>query len=118
MSFLRNLRRLPETAIGRRSCSAHENDGGHIARAAPVPCPGRPTDYIRKPFDKESVEAKFQEVGPALGPVGLVFSSSFPLRPFPFAFIRVVLCPRRMSIAYPRALQSQKRALPDPMHHE
>jgi two-component system, chemotaxis family, chemotaxis protein CheY len=41
-----------------RSCST-ENDVAHIARALHAGA----NEYIMKPFDKDIVEAKFQEVG-------------------------------------------------------
>jgi two-component system chemotaxis response regulator CheY len=57
--FLRSLRKWP---LGDRPmvvfCTT-ENDVAHIARALHAGA----NEYIMKPFDKEIVEAKFQEVG-------------------------------------------------------
>ena len=56
--FLKALRRLP--GGDRPKCGLHhENDVAHIARALHAGA----NEYIMKPFDKEIVEAKFQEVG-------------------------------------------------------
>jgi len=57
--FLRVLRRLPDgDRLKVVSCTT-ENDVAHIARALHAGA----NEYIMKPFDKEIVEAKFQEVG-------------------------------------------------------
>jgi two-component system chemotaxis response regulator CheY len=58
--FLRALRRLPTAARGPKVvfCTT-ENDVAHIARALQAGA----DEYIMKPFDKDIVEEKFQEVG-------------------------------------------------------
>jgi len=57
--FLRSLRRLP-CGDGLNNVSwTTENDVAHIARALHAGA----NEYIMKPFDREIVEAKFQEVG-------------------------------------------------------
>ncbi len=57
--FLRNLRRLPNGDWPKVVFCTTENDVAHIARALHAGA----NEYIMKPFDKEIVEAKFQEVG-------------------------------------------------------
>lgn len=57
--FLKALRRLPGGDLPKVVFCTTENDVGHIARALHAGA----NEYIMKPFDKEIVEAKFQEVG-------------------------------------------------------
>jgi two-component system chemotaxis response regulator CheY len=57
--FLRLLRRLPGGDGPKVVFCTTENDVAHIARALHAGA----NEYIMKPFDKEIVEAKFQEVG-------------------------------------------------------
>ncbi len=57
--FLRALRRLPGGDKPRVVFCTTENDVAHIARALHAGA----NEYIMKPFDKDIVEAKFQEVG-------------------------------------------------------
>ena len=57
--FLRNLRRLPDGDRPKVVFCTTENDVAHIARALHAGA----NEYIMKPFDKDIVEAKFQEVG-------------------------------------------------------
>jgi two-component system, chemotaxis family, chemotaxis protein CheY len=57
--FLRALRRLPGGDKPKVVFCTTENDVAHIARALHAGA----NEYIMKPFDKEIVEAKFQEVG-------------------------------------------------------
>ena len=57
--FLRELRRLPTGNAPKVVFCTTENDVAHIARALHAGA----NEYIMKPFDKEIVEAKFQEVG-------------------------------------------------------
>jgi two-component system chemotaxis response regulator CheY len=57
--FLRSLRRLPHGDRPKVVFCTTENDVAHIARALHAGA----NEYIMKPFDKEIVEAKFQEVG-------------------------------------------------------
>ena len=57
--FLRSLRRLPGGDGLKVVFCTTENDVAHIARALHAGA----NEYIMKPFDKEIVEAKFQEVG-------------------------------------------------------
>ena len=57
--FLRALRRLPGGDRPKVVFCTTENDVAHIARALHAGA----NEYIMKPFDKEIVEAKFQEVG-------------------------------------------------------
>jgi len=57
--FLRLLRRLPGGDTPKVVFCTTENDVAHIARALHAGA----NEYIMKPFDKEIVEAKFQEVG-------------------------------------------------------
>jgi two-component system, chemotaxis family, chemotaxis protein CheY len=57
--FLKALRRLPGGDQPKVVFCTAENDVVHIARALHAGA----NEYIMKPFDKEIVEAKFQEVG-------------------------------------------------------
>ena len=57
--FVRALRRLPGGDKPRVVFCTTENDVAHIARALHAGA----NEYIMKPFDKDIVEAKFQEVG-------------------------------------------------------
>jgi two-component system chemotaxis response regulator CheY len=57
--FLRMLRRLPQGDRPKVVFCTTENDVAHIARAMHAGA----NEYIMKPFDREIVEAKFQEVG-------------------------------------------------------
>jgi two-component system chemotaxis response regulator CheY len=57
--FLRILRRMPHGDSPKVVFCTTENDVAHIARALHAGA----NEYIMKPFDKEIVEAKFQEVG-------------------------------------------------------
>src|SRR6202171_3220501 len=57
--FLRVLRRLPDGDRPKVVFCTTENDVAHIARALHAGA----NEYIMKPFDKEIVEAKFQEGG-------------------------------------------------------
>jgi two-component system chemotaxis response regulator CheY len=57
--FLRALRRLPGGDRPKVVFCTTENDVAHIARALHAGA----NEYIMKPFDKEIVAAKFQEVG-------------------------------------------------------
>jgi two-component system chemotaxis response regulator CheY len=57
--FLRALRRLPGGDKPKVVFCTTENDVAHIARALHAGA----NEYIMKPFDKDIVVAKFQEVG-------------------------------------------------------
>ncbi len=57
--FLRVLRRLPGGDKPKVVFCTTENDVAHIARALHAGA----NEYIMKPFDKDIVVAKFQEVG-------------------------------------------------------
>jgi two-component system chemotaxis response regulator CheY len=57
--FLRALRRLPHGDAPKVVFCTTENDVAHIARALHAGA----NEYIMKPFDRDIVEAKFQEVG-------------------------------------------------------
>ena len=57
--FLRNLRRMPGGDAPKVVFCTTENDVAHIARALHAGA----NEYIMKPFDKDIVTAKFQEVG-------------------------------------------------------
>src|ERR1700748_2349364 len=57
--FLRSLRRMPGGDAPKVVFCTTENDVAHIARALHAGA----NEYIMKPFDKEIVTAKFQEVG-------------------------------------------------------
>jgi two-component system chemotaxis response regulator CheY len=56
--FLRSLRKMPGGDAPKVVFCTTENDVAHIARALHAGA----NAYIMKPFDKEIVEAKFQEV--------------------------------------------------------
>ena len=57
--FLKALRRMPGGDQPKVVFCTTENDVAHIARALHAGA----NEYIMKPFDREIVEAKFQEVG-------------------------------------------------------
>ena len=57
--FLRSLRSMPGGDGPKVVFCTTENDVAHIARALHAGA----NEYIMKPFDREIVEAKFQEVG-------------------------------------------------------
>ena len=57
--FLKALRRSPGGDKPRVVFMTTENDVAHIARALHAGA----NEYIMKPFDKDIIEAKFQEVG-------------------------------------------------------
>ena len=57
--FMGHMRRLPGGDGPKVVFCTTENDVAHIARALSAGA----NEYIMKPFDKEIVEAKFQEVG-------------------------------------------------------
>ncbi len=57
--FLKNLRRTPDGDRPKVVFCTTENDVAHIARAMHAGA----DEYIMKPFDKEIVTAKLQEVG-------------------------------------------------------
>jgi two-component system chemotaxis response regulator CheY len=57
--FLRALRQLPTGNAPKVVFCTTENDVAHIARAMHAGA----DEYIMKPFDKEIMTAKFQEVG-------------------------------------------------------
>ena len=57
--FLGNLRRMPGGDQPKVVFCTTENDVAHIARALHAGA----NEYIMKPFDKDIVAAKFQEVG-------------------------------------------------------
>src|ERR1700710_654903 len=57
--FLSNLRRLPGGELPKVVFCPTENGMDHIARALDAGA----NEYIMKPFDKDIVAAKFQEVG-------------------------------------------------------
>ena len=57
--FLKALRRMPEGDRPKVVFCTTENDLDHITRALDAGA----NEYIMKPFDREIVEAKFQEVG-------------------------------------------------------
>jgi two-component system chemotaxis response regulator CheY len=57
--FLRELRRLPGGKEPKVVFCTTENDIAHIAKAMRAGA----DEYIMKPFDRDIVEAKFQEVG-------------------------------------------------------
>ncbi len=58
-SFLRRLRETPEGQAPKVVFCTTENDVGNIARALDAGA----DEYIMKPFDKEILAAKFQEIG-------------------------------------------------------
>ena len=57
--FLCNLRRLPGGDVPKVVFCTTENDVAHIARALEAGA----NEYIMKPFDKEIIAIKLQEVG-------------------------------------------------------
>jgi two-component system, chemotaxis family, chemotaxis protein CheY len=57
--FLRKLRAMPSGDVPKVVFCTTENDAGHIAKAMQAGA----DEYIMKPFDKEIVRGKFQEVG-------------------------------------------------------
>ena len=57
--FLGHLRRLPGGDLPKVVFCTTENDMDHISRALDAGA----NEYIMKPFDKDIVTAKFQEVG-------------------------------------------------------
>jgi two-component system, chemotaxis family, chemotaxis protein CheY len=57
--FLGNLRRMPGGDVPKVVFCTTENGMDHIARALDAGA----NEYIMKPFDKDIVAAKFQEVG-------------------------------------------------------
>jgi two-component system chemotaxis response regulator CheY len=57
--FLRELRRLPGGNIPKVVFCTTENDVAHIARAMHAGA----DEYIMKPFDKDIVRSKFEEIG-------------------------------------------------------
>jgi len=57
--FLRVLRRLPGGERPKVVFCTTENDVAHIARALQAGA----NEYIMKPFDRDIVEEKFQEIG-------------------------------------------------------
>jgi two-component system chemotaxis response regulator CheY len=57
--FLKQLRRLPDGAGPKVVFCTTENDVAHIARALHAGA----NEYIMKPFDRDIMAAKFQEVG-------------------------------------------------------
>ncbi|PLX35802.1 MAG: two-component system response regulator [Hyphomicrobiales bacterium] len=59
LEFLTNLRKQPGGEGPKVVFCTTENDVAHIARAIRAGA----NEYIMKPFDREIVEAKFQEVG-------------------------------------------------------
>jgi two-component system chemotaxis response regulator CheY len=59
VEFLQALRAMPGGDTPTVVYCASENDVGHIARAIRAGA----DDYLLKPFDREIVEAKLQEIG-------------------------------------------------------
>ncbi|MDB5571407.1 MAG: two-component system response regulator [Hyphomicrobiales bacterium] len=59
LQFLRELRRMPEGASPKVVFCTTENDVAHIARAIHAGA----DEYIMKPFDRQIVQSKFQEIG-------------------------------------------------------
>ena len=59
IQFLRTLRKMPGGEKPKVVFCTTENDVAHIARALHAGA----NEYIMKPFDKDIVTAKFQEVG-------------------------------------------------------
>ena len=57
--FLRELRRMPEGGKPKVVFCMTENDVAHIARAMHAGA----DEYIMKPFDKQIVQSKFEEIG-------------------------------------------------------
>jgi len=63
--FMTHLRQLPGGDVPKVVFCTTENDVAHIARALHAGA----NEYIMKPFDKDIVAAKFQEVGLIEAPV-------------------------------------------------
>ena len=59
LEFLNHLRQLPDGDLPKVVFCTTENNVEHIARALRAGA----NEYIMKPFDKDIVTAKFQEVG-------------------------------------------------------
>ena len=59
LEFLGHLRRMPGGDRPKVVFCTTENDAAHIARALHAGA----NEYIMKPFDKDIVAAKFQEIG-------------------------------------------------------
>jgi two-component system chemotaxis response regulator CheY len=59
LQFLRELRRRPDGGAPKVIFCTTENDVAHIARAVNAGA----DEYIMKPFDREIIESKFQEIG-------------------------------------------------------
>jgi len=59
LEFLSQLRNMPNGEKPQVVFCTTENDVGHIARAIRAGA----NEYIMKPFDRDIVQAKFQEVG-------------------------------------------------------
>ena len=57
--FLRELRKMPGGSRPKVVFCTTENDVAHIARAMHAGA----DEYIMKPFDKEIVQSKFEEIG-------------------------------------------------------
>jgi two-component system chemotaxis response regulator CheY len=57
--FLRELRRMPGGTTPKVVFCTTENDVAHIARAMHAGA----DEYIMKPFDKQIVQSKFEEIG-------------------------------------------------------
>ena len=57
--FLRELRRMPGGSHPKVVFCTTENDVAHIARAMHAGA----DEYIMKPFDKEIMQSKFEEIG-------------------------------------------------------
>jgi two-component system chemotaxis response regulator CheY len=68
--FLGNLRRMPGGDQPKVVFCTTENGIDHIARALNAGA----DEYIMKPFDKDIVAAKFQEVGLLAAPAGFTVS--------------------------------------------
>jgi two-component system, chemotaxis family, chemotaxis protein CheY len=68
--FLGNLRRMPGGDQPKVVFCTTENGIDHIARALNAGA----DEYIMKPFDKDIVAAKFQEVGLFAAPAGFTVS--------------------------------------------
>ena len=59
LEFLHELRRMPGGKTPKVIFCTTENDVGHIARAMHAGA----DEYIMKPFDRQIVQAKFEEIG-------------------------------------------------------
>jgi two-component system chemotaxis response regulator CheY len=57
--FLRNLRKMPGGTMPKVVFCTTENDVAHIARAMHAGA----DEYIMKPFDRQIVQSKFEEIG-------------------------------------------------------